>query len=79
MAIVTQALQAALTDRFGEVPTNLATAISSLTAAQRDAFTWAWMNASDEQRQRPADQWVLREEDRDAFTRFQNHMNEATG
>ncbi|WIB12906.1 hypothetical protein [Curtobacterium sp. MCPF17_052] len=70
MAIVTQALQAALTDRFGEVPTNLATAISSLSAAQRDQFTWAWMYASDTQRQRPADEWVLREEDREDFEAF---------
>lgn len=74
MAIITQALEAALTDRFGEVPTNLATAVSGLSAAQRDQFTWAWVYASDEQRQRSAGGWVLREEDREDFEAFRVQM-----
>lgn len=76
MAGLTIALTDALIDRLGEVPAALPTAISSLTARQRDSFVWAWLNATDEQRQRPADQWVLPEDDRLAFTVFQTRMNQ---
>lgn len=74
MAIVTIKLAAALNDSMGGVPDGLATAIRPLLAAQRDEFVAAWNNASDEARRRPAEQWVLREEDRDVFTRFQAAM-----
>jgi hypothetical protein len=78
MAILTQAWTADLIDRLGEVPANVTTAISALTAAQRDDFLRAWINSTDEQHQRAADQWVLREDDREDFQRFADHMNEGT-
>ena len=76
MAILTKALEALLLDRLGEVPPTLTTAVSSLTAAQRDGFVRAWLNAPAEQHQQPAEAWALREDDRAAFTTFQSRMNE---
>lgn len=75
MATLTIALTAMLNERLSEVPAGLTAAVSSLTAAQRDAFVMAWINASEEQRQRPATEWVLTEDDRAAFTKFQTAMN----
>lgn len=75
MAVLTIALTATLNERLGEIPAGLTTAISSLTAAQRDSFVMAWINASPEQRTRPATAWVLTEDDCAAFTTFQTNMN----
>lgn len=76
MAILTQALEALLLDRLGEIPPTLVTAISSLTAEQRDGFVRAWINSTDEQHHQPAEAWALREDDRPDFQRFADHMNE---
>jgi hypothetical protein len=70
MAILTLALQADLLDRFGYIPTGLATAVSPLLAAQRDSFVLAWVRATREQHEQPANQWVLPEDQREAFERF---------
>lgn len=78
MAIVTLALQASLTAQLGAVPPMLATAISSLTAQQRDDFVTAWVNAPIARRAEPPAQWMLREEDRAAFAKFQTAINLGT-
>jgi hypothetical protein len=70
MAILTQRLQALIEDRLGFVPENLTRAISPLLAAERDTFVLAWLSATDDQHQAPAEQWVLTEEQRDTFERF---------
>lgn len=78
MAILTQHLQSLVEDRLGFVPENLSRAIAPLLAAERDTFVLAWLSATDEQHQAPADQWVLTEGQRDTFERFRLTMIEET-
>lgn len=70
MAILTMSLSADLLDRLGYIPDGLTAAIGPLLAAQRDSFVRAWVGSSDEQHQRPAEQWILPEDQREAFERF---------
>jgi len=73
-AIITTKLAAEISDDIGFVPDALTAAIRPLTAAQRDEFVAAWRHASDDQRVRPAEEWALREGQRDAFAAFQTAM-----
>jgi len=77
VAIVSKAYEALIEERLGYVPEAMSAIISPLSAAERDRFTLAWINASTEQRQEPADQWVLLVEDRDAFEQFRIGINSA--
>ena len=77
MAIISKAYEALIEERLGYVPEAMSAIISPLSAAERDRFTLAWINASTEQRQELADQWVLLVEDRDAFEQFRIGINEA--
>lgn len=74
MAILSQRFQAYIEERLGYVPEGLAEAVAPLSAAQRDSFTAAWLSAPDSQHERPAEQWVLTEADRDAFETFRVAM-----
>lgn len=76
MATISRAFEAYLIDRLGEVPEGIDAVVSPLSALQRDEFTRAWVNASDSQRERPAESWVVRDEDRAAFERFRTGINE---
>ncbi|TDW50988.1 hypothetical protein EDF52_10276 [Curtobacterium sp. PhB42] len=77
MAILSKAYEVLVEERLGYIPEALSAIVSPLSAAQRDRFTLAWVNASDEQREQPADQWVLLVEDRDAFEKFRIGINQA--
>lgn len=74
MAILSKAFQAYVEERLGFIPDGLAEAVAPLSAGQRDSFTAAWLSASDSQHERPAEQWVLTEADRDAFETFRLAM-----
>jgi len=76
MASISRTFEAYLIDRLGEVPEGIDAVVSPLSASQRDEFTRAWVNASDSQRERPAESWVVRDEDRAAFERFRTGINE---
>lgn len=76
MATPSKAFEAYLIDRLGEIPEGIDQVVSPLSATQRDQFTYAWVNASDSQRERPAESWVVRDEDRAAFERFRSGINE---
>jgi hypothetical protein len=76
VATISKAFEAYLIDRLGEVPEGIDAVVSPLSASQRDAFTRAWANASDSQRERPAESWVVRDEDRAVFERFRSGINE---
>ncbi|MCS5514003.1 hypothetical protein NY537_14765 [Curtobacterium flaccumfaciens pv. betae] len=76
MATLSKAFEAYLIERLGEVPAGIDAVVSPLSASQRDDFTRAWINASDSQRERPAESWVVRDEDRAAFERFRTGINE---
>lgn len=74
MAILSQRFQSYVEERMGSVPEGLEEAVAPLSASQRDSFTAAWLSASDSQHERPSDEWVLTEADRDAFETFRLAM-----
>ncbi|OII04306.1 hypothetical protein [Curtobacterium sp. MCBA15_008] len=76
MAGMSQAFQATVQDRLGYIPDGLSTAIGPLLAAQRDSYVLAYLTAPEEQRARPAETWLIPEEDRDLFETFRLHMQD---
>ena len=75
MAIVSKAFEALVTSTLGFLPLGIGSAISTLSADERDRFTVAWLNASDAQREAPATAWIIPEEDRPDFEKFRLSMN----
>ncbi|MDP4333562.1 hypothetical protein Q7F20_09275 [Curtobacterium sp. A7_M15] len=74
MAGMSQAFTAMVQEKLGFIPAGLSTAISALTADQRDRYVLAYIYASEEQRQQPAEAWMIREDDQEPFAAFLSRM-----